>query len=78
MVGTSEKKVRTIAEQAQGVVLTIVGIHPTLLVGQGIDGVKTLCDGEDAAIEGEEFQGVNVLMFVHPFVELLVLLLHGL
>ena len=78
MVGAAEEEVRTIAKQALGVVLAIVGIHPTLFVGQSIDGVKTLCDGEDATVEGEEFQRVDVLMFVHPFVEFLVLFLHSL
>ena len=78
MVGSAEEEVWTVAEQALGVVLAVVRIHPTLFVGQSIDGVKTLCDGEDATVEGEEIQRVDGLMFVHPFVEFLVLFLHGL
>ena len=78
MMGTSEEEVRTIAEQAQGVVLPIVGAYPTLLVRPRIDGVKGFCNGEDTTVEGEELQGVDGLMFVHLLVDGLVLLLYGL
>ena len=78
MMGTSKEEIRTIAHQALCIVLTIVEIHPTLLVRLCVDGVKTLRDSEDATVEGEEFQGVNGLMFVHLLVEIQVLFLYGL